>query len=84
MPWPLLVLIALSIVTSPCTACLGGDNNGEGCPDLLLDIAKGEEIRAYEAVIDDQLKVVHPESPRYDRLQAEKRAIRRYYDVSAP
>lgn len=63
--------------------CLGGDNNGAGCPDLLVDITKGPEIRAYEAVIDDQLKVVHPDSPRHNRLQAEKRAIRKYYDISA-
>lgn len=63
--------------------CLGGDNNGAGCPDLLVDITKEPEIRAYEAVIDDQLKVVHPDSPRHNRLQAEKRAIRKYYDISA-
>lgn len=62
--------------------CLGGDN-GAGCPDLLIDITKEPEIRAYEAVIDDQLKVVHPESPRHNRLQAEKRAIRKYCDISA-
>lgn len=62
--------------------CLGGDN-GAGCPDLLIDITKEPEIRAYEAVIDDQLRVVHPESPRHNRLQAEKRAIRKYYDISA-
>lgn len=63
--------------------CLGGDNNGAGCPDLLVDIRKGAEIRAYEAAIDDQLKVVYPDSPRHNRLQAEKRAIRKYYDISA-
>lgn len=63
--------------------CLGGDNNGAGCPDLLVDITKEPEIRAYEGVIDDQLKVVHPDSPRYNRLLAEKRAIRKYYDISA-
>lgn len=62
--------------------CLGGDN-GAGCPDLLVDITKEPEIRAYEAVIDDQLKVVHPDSPRHNRLQAEKRAIRNYYDITA-
>lgn len=62
--------------------CLGGDN-GAGCPDLLVDITKEPEIRAYEAVIDDQLKVVHPDSPRHNRLQAEKRAIRKYYEISA-
>lgn len=64
--------------------CLGGDRDGAGCPDLLVDITKKSEIRAYEHVIDDQLKVVHPDSPRYNRLQAEKRAIRKYYDISAP
>ncbi len=63
--------------------CLGGDN-GAGCPDLLIDITKEPEIRAYEAVIDDQLRIVHPESPRHNRLQAEKRAIRKYRDISAP
>ena len=63
--------------------CLGGSDNGAGCPDLLVDITKGPEIRKYEAVIDDQLKAVHPGSPRHNRLQAEKRAIKRYYDISA-
>lgn len=62
--------------------CLGG-HNGAGCPDLLVDITKEPDIRAYEAVIDDQLKVVHPDSPRHNRLQAEKNAIRKYYDISA-
>jgi len=62
--------------------CLGGDN-GAGCPELLIDTTKETEIRAYEAVIDDQLKVVHPDSPRHNRLQAEKRAIRKYYDIRA-
>ena len=61
--------------------CLGGDK-GAGCPDLLVDITKEPEIRAYEAVIDDQLKVVHPDSPRHNRLRAEKQAIRKYYDIS--
>lgn len=62
--------------------CLGGDN-GKGCPDLLVDITKEPEIRAYEAVINDQLMVVHPHSPRHKRLQAEKRAIERYYEICA-
>lgn len=62
--------------------CLGGDD-GKGCPDLLVDITKEPDIRAYEAVIDDQLKVVHPNSPRHKRLQAEKRAVRKYYEISA-
>lgn len=60
--------------------CLGGDN-GKGCPDLLVDIAKEPDIKAYETMVDDQLKVVHPESPRHNRLQAEKRAIKKYYEV---
>ncbi len=62
--------------------CLGGDN-GKGCPDLLIDVTKEPDIRAYEATIDEQLKAVHPDSPRHNRLQAEKRAIRKYYDISA-
>lgn len=62
--------------------CLGGAN-GKGCPDLLIDTTKASEIRAYEAVIDEQLAVVHPESPRHKRLQAEKRAIGKYNDVLA-
>ncbi len=60
--------------------CLGGEN-GKGCPDLLVDITKESDIRAYETVIDDQLKVVHTDSPRHDRLQVEKQAIRKYYEV---
>lgn len=62
--------------------CLGGDN-GKGCPDLLIDITKEPEIKAYEKVVDDQLMVVHPDSPRHNRLQVEKRAIRKYYEVVA-
>lgn len=62
--------------------CIGGDN-GKGCPDLLVDITKEPEIRAYEDVVNDQLTVVHPDSPRYSRLQVEKRAIRKYYEVIA-
>ena len=60
--------------------CLGGDD-GKGCPDLLVDITKKREIMTYEKVIDDQLKIVHPDSPRHNRLQAEKRAIRKYYEI---
>jgi hypothetical protein len=60
--------------------CLGGDD-GKGCPDLLLDITKEREIMTYEKVIDDQLKIVHLDSPRHKRLQAEKRAIRKYYEI---
>lgn len=60
--------------------CLGGDD-GKGCPDLLLDVQKKDSIQLYEKVVDDQLKVVHPASPRYESLQAEKRAIGRFYAV---
>lgn len=60
--------------------CLGGDD-GKGCPDLLLDMKKEEHIKAYEKVVDDQLKVVHPESPRHQSLQVEKRAIGKFYAV---
>ncbi len=60
--------------------CLGGDD-GKGCPDLLLDVKKEDRIQIYENVVDGQLKVVHPESPRYQSLQAEKRAIGRFYEV---
>ncbi len=62
--------------------CLGGDD-GKGCPDLLVDIKKEPDIRAYEGVIDDQLSVVHPDSPRHNRLRAEKRAISKYYEITA-
>lgn len=60
--------------------CLGGDE-GKGCPDLLLDVNKESAIRLYERVVDDQLEIVHPDSPRYRSLQAEKRAIGRFYEV---
>ena len=60
--------------------CLGGDD-GKGCPDLLLDVQKKDSIQLYEKAVDDQLKVVHPASPRYQSLQAEKRAIGRFYAV---
>ena len=60
--------------------CLGGDD-GKGCPDLLLDVKKVGSIQLYEKVVDDQLKVVHPKSPRYESLQAEKSAIGRFYAV---
>ncbi len=61
--------------------CLGGDD-GKGCPDLLLDRSKEMDIRAYEVTVDDQLKVVHPDSPRHMRLGAEKRAIEKYYELA--
>jgi len=60
--------------------CLGGDD-GKGCPDLLLDVKKVGSIQLYEKVVDEQLKVVHPESPRYESLQAEKSAVGRFYAV---
>lgn len=60
------------------THCLGGDK-GKGCPDLLLDLNKSGDIYRYEKAIDAQLAVVHPSSPRYDALQAEKRSILKYY-----
>lgn len=60
--------------------CLAGDG-GKGCPDLLVDITKESEIKSYEISIDDQLKVVHPKSPRYMRLQLEKDAIGKYYEI---
>ena len=62
--------------------CLGGDD-GNGCPYLLVDVTQEPEIRAYEAMIDEQLAVVHPDSPRHNRLQAEKRAIGKYHDIVA-
>ena len=60
--------------------CLGEDG-GKGCPDLLIDMKKEGSVQLYEKVVDDQLKVVHPESPRYQSLQAEKRAIGKFYAV---
>lgn len=62
--------------------CLGSDI-GKGCPDLLIDITKESDIRAYEAMIDEQLTVVHQDSPRYKRLQAEKIAIGKYDEIVA-
>jgi hypothetical protein len=60
--------------------CLGG-KGGKGCPDLMLDTARREDIQIYETVIDKQLKTVHPDSPRNQSLQAEKRAIEKFYDT---
>jgi len=78
------------VKTKPCpyggieaiAHCLGGDG-GKGCPDLLIDTTKVAEIRLYEATIDGQLAVVHKDSPRYKRLEAEKRGIGNYYDTVA-
>lgn len=60
--------------------CLGEDG-GKGCPDLLINMKKEGSVQLYEKVVDDQLKVVHPESPRYQSLQAEKRAIGKFYAI---
>lgn len=61
--------------------CLGGDDE-KGCPDLLIDLKKLSGIQLYECVIEEQLKVVHVESPRYQSLQAEKRAIKKFCEIS--
>ena len=60
--------------------CLGGDD-GKGCPDLLVDVKKEESVQIYEQVVDFQLNTVHPNSPRYRSLLAEKRAIGKFYEV---
>ena len=60
--------------------CLGADD-GKGCPDLMLDVGRTSSIQLYEQVIDDQLKTVHPESPRHHSLQVEKRAIEKFYEI---
>lgn len=60
------------------THCLGGDD-GKGCPDLLLDLAKAGDIKRYEKAVDAQLAVVHPDSPRCRALQSEKRSIEKYH-----
>lgn len=60
------------------THCLGGDD-GKGCPDLLLDMAKAGDINKYAMAIDAQLAVVHTDSPRCHALQAEKRSIEKYH-----
>ena len=62
------------------THCLGGDNS-KGCPDLLVDIRKEASIKQYARVVDDQLAVVHPESPRHQSLQGEKRALEKFYAI---
>jgi hypothetical protein len=58
--------------------CLGGDN-GKGCPELLLDATKKPDVERYEQVVDQQLKTVHPDSPRHQSLQVEKQSIKKYY-----
>lgn len=60
--------------------CLGGEG-GKGCPDILVDTTREPEINTYQSLIDEQLINVHPESPRHRSLQAEKRAIARYYEI---
>lgn len=62
--------------------CLGSGDS-RGCPDLLIDITKETDLRAYEVTIDEQLMVVHPDSPRHKRLKAERLAIGKYYDIVA-
>lgn len=60
------------------THCLG-QKDSKGCPDLLLDKTKVGDIKRYEKAVDDQLAVVHPDSPRCRALQGEKRAIEKFY-----
>jgi len=60
--------------------CLGGDSC-KGCPDLMLDINQREKVKIYENVIDEQLKIVHLDSPRHRSLQGEKLAIKKFYDI---
>lgn len=60
------------------THCLG-EEDSKGCPDLLLDKTKVGDIKRYEKAVDDQLAVVHPDSPRCRALQGEKRAIEKFY-----
>lgn len=60
------------------THCLG-EKGSKGCPDLLLDKTKVGDIKRYEQAVDDQLAVVHPDSPRYRALQGEKCAIEKFY-----
>lgn len=61
--------------------CLGAGDQ-KGCPDLLLDTERRSGIRMYEKVVDEQLKTVHPDSPRYRSVQAEKQAIGKFYDLA--
>lgn len=60
--------------------CLGADS-GKGCPDLLIDTGRGFDINLYAKVVDGQLKDVHPDSPRYRRLQAEKQATGIFHEI---
>jgi hypothetical protein len=60
------------------THCLGGQDD-KGCPDLLMGVTRYADIQRYENAVDAQLSVVHPESPRFGALQAEKRSIEKYY-----
>lgn len=62
------------------THCLGGDDE-KGCPDLLVDVKKEASIKLYEKLVESQLAVVHPNSPRYQSLQGEKRALGKFYAV---
>lgn len=60
------------------THCLG-EEDSKGCPDLLLDKTKVGDIKRYEKAVDDQLAVVHPDSPRCRALLGEKRSIEKFY-----
>lgn len=60
------------------THCLG-EKGSKGCPDLLLDKTKVGDMKRYEKAVDDQLAVVHPDSPRCRALQGEKCAIEKFY-----
>lgn len=62
--------------------CLG-DAKRKGCPDLLLDQQKIEDIRLYEKEIDKQLRHIHEKSPRHQSLLAEKESIQIFYDNSS-
>jgi hypothetical protein len=61
--------------------CLGSDAD-KGCIDLILDVKRRPGIQKYEMAIDHQLKGTHSKSPKYESLQTEKRAIKKYYDIA--
>lgn len=62
--------------------CLGADDGSKGCPDLMVDVTKVEDMRRYESVVNSQLMVVDPESPRHKSLRNEKLAIERFYAIA--
>jgi hypothetical protein len=82
------IRVGFCVNNNPCpyggiesiTHCMGGDN-GKGCPDLLLDLTRESNIKNYEKIVDDQLRAVHPESPRHKSLQGEKHAIGKFYAI---